>query len=425
MKIQHILGSLLSLSLGLIWAAAAQAQATETPVPVRATTAVEREIAAGKTFVATAHPVQHAVLGSAVDGRVIEFNYEEGDRIEEGEAVVQLLTNTINLQWQAALAELDSRRAELEELENGTRPEEIEQLKARMLAAEARQQYLTLRRDRAVELFENRRVTSAEVRDEAVSAADAAEQAYIEAKAAYELAVAGPRAEQIAQARAQVARQKAIADELEDRMKKFTIRTRFTGYLIKKSTEVGAWASQGGAVAEIAHLDSMDIIANVPEHDIPHLELGKEVSVELYALPGQQFLGTLISVTPQADTRARTFPVKIRVKNLFQHGQPVIKGGMMGRVTLQTGERKTALLVPKDAVVLNGNTRVVYKVVPSGNELTVAPVPVVIGVADGSWLEVTGDLKPGEQVVVRGNERLRPGQKVTVLPEPEATAAGS
>lgn len=428
----HVASFLLSAPLLFAFLSTLHAQAPSAPVMVAPI--VEHDIAAHKPFVGTIMPIKHAILGSAVDGRVIEFNYEEGDRVENGAAVAQLLTNTIELQRQAAAAELDVRQAELEEVQNGTRPEEIKQMEARMRAAEARVRYLNARRDRAVELYDKRGVTSKEVRDEAVSASDAAEQSLLEAKAAYELAVAGPRAEQIAQAKAQVAMQTAVVQELEDRIKKYTIRTRFDGYIVKKSTEVGAWASSGGAIAEVAQLDSVDLVANVPEQDIPYVQLGEEVTVNVFAYPDRQFVGKVFSVNPQADIRARTFPVKIRIVNQIIDGKPLLKAGMMGNVLLQAGQRKMAMLVPKDAVVLGGGSPMVF-VVASGEpakpeksaitmvgnpqgakpSLTARPVPVKLGVSVGSSIEVIGDLKVGMKVVTQGNERLRPGQNVNII----------
>jgi multidrug efflux pump subunit AcrA (membrane-fusion protein) len=75
------------------------------------------------------------------------------------------------------------------------------------------------------------------------------------------------------------------------------------------------------------------------------------------------------------------------------------------------GEKRKALLVPKDAVVAAGNQRIVYAV----NSDTVLPVPInVLGYYDGE-AAIEGGLKTGQKVVVRGNERLRPGQTVQVI----------
>lgn len=404
--------------------APAWAQGPSRDAPVRAVAIRQDEFSSSKTFVGTVHPSKHAVLGSAVDGRVVEFKFEEGDLVEADQPVAELLTNTIKMQRDAALAELAVREAELEELEKGTRQLEIDQMEARMLAAKSRKDYMDLRRNRAVELYEKRGVTSKEVYDEAVSAADAAQQQYMDALKAFELAKEGPRKEQIAQAIARKDVQVAIVQELEDRIKKYTIRSLFKGYLVKKSTEIGAWATSGGAIAEVAKLDEVDVIANVPEQDVPHVRVGREVQVEAYAYPGRTFPGTVIAVIPQADIRARTFPVKVRVSNEFEGNQPVLKAGMMGEVTLQTSETKTGLLVPKDAVVLNRGAKVVFVVTSAEQGQVVTMVPVTLGIHVGSDIEVVGNLEAGMLVVTQGNERLRPGQAVTVLPETTQVSAG-
>ena len=83
---------------------------------------------------------------------------------------------------------------------------------------------------------------------------------------------------------------------------------------------------------------------------------------------------------------------------------------MEAMVTFNLATKIKALLVPKDAVVTAGDNRLVFMV----NDGKALPVPVkIIGYYDGD-VAVEGNLKPGIQVVIRGNERLRPGQAVTI-----------
>ena len=80
-------------------------------------------------------------------------------------------------------------------------------------------------------------------------------------------------------------------------------------------------------------------------------------------------------------------------------------------VTFNLAAQKSAMLVPKDAVVTAGNNRLVFIV----NDGKAIPVPVkILGYYDGN-VEVAGKLAPGSKVVIRGNERLRPGQPVSVI----------
>ena len=405
------------LPIFLLLGAAVPAAEQRPPAPVVVAAVVESEVAAGQSFVGTVVPSKLAVVGSAVDGRVIEFPLNEGDRVERGQTLAQLLTETIGLEVAAAEAELQLRQQELAELENGSRPQELEQAKARMLASEAVMKYLQSRRARAEALWKRGQSTSEEELERAVSEGLAAEQSFQEAKATWELVVEGPRKEKIAQARAQVAMQQVIVGQLKDQLAKHTVISRFDGYVTAEHTEVGAWLKKGDPVAEVAALDEVEISVQVVEQHVAHLHLGTEVRVEVPALPDRVFTGTIARIVPQADVRARTFPVKVRVKNEITQGVPLLKSGMYCRVFLPTGPKQKALLVPKDALVLGGPKPVLFLVqgysakTPQG---TVQPVPVELGIAVGQAVAITGPVTPGQYVVVQGNERLRPGQPVMV-----------
>lgn len=385
--------------------------------PVVVAVVQEREVASGQTFVGTVMPLKRSSVGSAVDGRVVEFPVNEGDRVEKGQALAQLLTETIRLQTEAAEAELELRKAELAELENGSRPEEVEQAQARMLGAKALMDYSTAKLKRTRTLFETGRAITEDQLQEALSLATNAEQTWREAKAAHDLAVQGPRHEKIGQARARVASQQALVDQLKDQFKKHTMIAPFDGYVVAEHTEVGQWVSRGELVAEVVALDEVDIVAHVLESQIPFVRVGMEARVEVPSVPNRTFTGRVALIVPQADVRARTFPVKIRVENPLEEGTPLLKAGMLGRVTLPTGATQQALLLPKDALVLGGPTPLVYVVTADPKQPKqgkVHPVSVELGVSSGTLIQVRGNLEEGQQVVVQGNERLRPGQDVLV-----------
>ncbi|GIW90707.1 MAG: hemolysin D [Pirellulaceae bacterium] len=379
---------------------------------------IEQSVLAGQEFVGTVVPEKRVVVGSAVDGRVIEFPIDEGQRVEAGATLAQLLTDTISLELQAAEAELELRREELAELENGSLPEEIAQALARMHQAQAQWQYAQARYQRSERLFRENMATSQEELDEARSAAQVAKAAYEESQAAYELIQKGPRAEKIAQARARLAMQQALVERLRDQIRKHTVVSRFAGYVVAEYTEVGAWLKRGDPVAEIIALDQVEVLVQVPENYIGALQHGHEVRVDVPALPQHTFLGTIRTVVPQADLRARTFPVKVLVTNTITPQGPLLKAGMLARVVLPIGKPEVATLVPKDALVLGGTSPMVFVVVQDASQpgpMTVRAVPVELGVAHDGSVQVRGAVRAGDLVVVEGNERLRPGQPVEVL----------
>ncbi|MGC3971298.1 MAG: hypothetical protein QM775_29335 [Pirellulales bacterium] len=111
--------------------------------------------------------------------------------------------------------------------------------------------------------------------------------------------------------------------------------------------------------------------------------------------------------------------MKVRLKNkLDAAGHPLVKSGMFARVWLPVERREQVLLIPQDAVVMGGPVPIVYAAVrsSSGAEDAVAKlIPVTLGSAFDEYFEVSGPLQPGMELVIEGNERLRPDQPVRIV----------
>jgi hypothetical protein len=113
------------------------------------------------------------------------------------------------------------------------------------------------------------------------------------------------------------------------------------------------------------------------------------------------------------------------LKNRIEEERPLLLAGMLARVEVPIGERRMLPLIPKDALVLNGNDRSVFVVETSnGNGTTsgettgiVRKVEVDLGVAVEGRIQVIGDIHVGDLVVVEGNERLIPNAKVKFVPQ--------
>jgi RND family efflux transporter MFP subunit len=239
---------------------------------------------------------------------------------------------------------------------------------------------------------------------------------------AHQMAVEGPRVEKIQQARAKQASQRDLVRQLEDQRKKHTMTAPFDGYVVTEGTEIGEWVSRGQVVAKIVYLDKVEVEAHVLDSHIDHVRTGMPVRVEIPASKSPLFIGQVSAVVPEADSKTRTFPIKVLVQNILREDGPVLKSGMLARATLPTGAPTESLLVPKDAIVFGGPAPMVYVIgLNEGSALEgkVRPVPVQLGVADGAWIVVEGELQAEQLVVVLGNERLRPGQDVKVIKERE------
>ncbi len=214
-------------------------------------------------------------------------------------------------------------------------------------------------------------------------------------------------------------RLRATRKSLENQLTKKQIKAPLSGYVVKRYCQVGQWLGEGDPAVTLVVPDPILFMVPVPERYIPSIIIGDNASVTFDALPGKIFQGRIEAVIPKADKAARTFPVRINIAN----PEGAIKPGMLGRATLPAGKPHKAILVPKDALVLSGNGKVVYVVI----DQTARMVPVETGASHGPLIEVKGDLKPDLKVVVRGNERLRPGQAVQIVPgsSPPKTSHGT
>jgi hypothetical protein len=100
--------------------------------------------------------------------------------------------------------------------------------------------------------------------------------------------------------------------------------------------------------------------------------------------------------------------------------EPLLKGGMLARVWLPVGKTGSATVVPKDAVVLGVARPFVYVVdggpTAAAGTGAVRAVEVSLGAAVEGHVEVRVGVEAGQLVVIRGNERLRPGAAVAFQP---------
>jgi HlyD family secretion protein len=388
----------------------------ETSSPVIVAPVVEREIHTGHRVVGTVMPARTSIVGSAVDGRVMEYLVRAGDPVAQGDVLARLLTQTLEIELAAAKAQLAIRDAELAELEAGSRPQDIEEARASARRAAIVQQNAEQKLQRAESLLARGAINQDEY-ESLREAALSAEQTRLAADAALSRTEEGSRKEVIDQSRAARQLQREQVRLIEDRLEKFIIRAPFDGFVSVEGTQQGEWIQTGDPIATIVQMDEVDVVANVPSEFAVRLSGGATVRVEFSQLPEELLTGTVTRIVPTADVSTRTYPVHVRMANRIDADGPLVLAGMLARLDLPTGSLARGLLVPKDALVLNrGQRRVLVVERRPGNLLQgrVRAVDVTPGVAVGNLMQVAGDLSADDVVVIRGNERLSDGQAVTI-----------
>ena len=202
-----------------------------------------------------------------------------------------------------------------------------------------------------------------------------------------------------------MARLEADLARLEDDLARTTIRAPFAGVVIAEHVAPGEWLGAGGAVADLVDVTTLELGLEVPGQYFSGLAIGERVHVVFDALAGREVTGVVRALIPSADSRARTFPVKVDIPNADR----AIAVGMLGRAQISIGQSRPVVAVPKDALVTQGQRQSVFVIDDEGRAQAVV---VTTGDSVDGWIAVTGGIEAGDRIIVRGNERLQPGSKV-------------
>jgi len=179
-----------------------------------------------------------------------------------------------------------------------------------------------------------------------------------------------------------------------------------SGTIASRSIKPGNFVQINTPIFRIVDNSRLEATLNVPERDLETLKAGLPVSLQVDALPGKSFAGSVDRIAPVVDAGSGTF----RVVCAFQGGG-LLQPGMFGRIRIDYDQRANALVIPRTALLDDESDPAVF--VARGGKA--ARVPVKLGYMDGEWAEVLSGLKPGEQVVTAGKVALREGSAVQVL----------
>ncbi|MEO0545984.1 MAG: efflux RND transporter periplasmic adaptor subunit [Pseudomonadota bacterium] len=210
---------------------------------------------------------------------------------------------------------------------------------------------------------------------------------------------------QLAEAEAREQSRKAQLAEAQYRFERSKIMAPFSGVIIEVSTIPGAYIQAGSSVVRMIDIDAVEIQASVPTRYVKSLQPGQTMKASFET--GEELPLNLRAVLPLEDPSTRTRSVRFTSPGLSAIGNMAV--GQALTVQIPVGEARSVLSVPKDALVQGRGGWSVF-VAAEGKA---QPRTVQIGVALGGRYEVLSGLQEGDQVVVRGNERLRPGQSIT------------
>jgi multidrug resistance efflux pump len=331
-------------------------------------------------------------VGSRISGRVAAVLVKEGQEVKQGEPLIRFESYDLDAkradasaavaQAEANLekalngsrpeeiaearAQAEAARAALEQARNGPRPQEIDAARADLKAADADLEVATATLARIEQLtrsgvasrqdYDNAKAVfdSARARRDAArqkldlllagtrrEEIERAERQYQQAVANRQLVERGPRKEDIAAARAQLERARAALGQVETQAAELEVESPADAFVEVMQVRPGDLINPGASVATLVEVDRLWVRVYVPEPELGHVQLGKEVSVKVDTFPDEGFRGRVEQIASRGEFTPRNvqtreerahqvFAVRVRLDNSSRR----LRAGMAADVTV-------------------------------------------------------------------------------------------
>ena len=375
---------------------------------------------------ATGYVVAHHTINvnSKVTGRLAWIGVEKGDKVKEGQVLVRLENDEFRASYEQAKGAVENARAYLEELQHGSRPEEIQQAQHNLDEARATLANDKLTLDRTKELAAGG-VVSKQQLDDATAKFEADQQRANSLQRAFELSKIGPRPEEIVRARGALAQAQGAADYAKSQLDATIIRAPVTGTILDRTAEKGelitsqfASAAAGGpqgSVVSLADLNDLQVELDIAQADFSRLGPAQKATVTTDAYPDKVYDGVIAQISPEANRQKATVQVKVQVLNPDKYPDVQLRPEMNATVkflaneTPKTSKGPAGVFVPSTAIRDRDGKKIVL--IAFNGKVVAREIHVVSQRADGA---LVGGLIGGENVVTAAPATLKDGDKIKI-----------
>jgi HlyD family secretion protein len=324
--------------------------------------AAETSEVGGTVLSATGYIVAHHTINvnSKVTGRLAWIGVEKGDKVKEGQVLVRLEDEEFRASSEQAKGALENARAYLDELEHGSRPEEIQQAQHNLDEARATLVNDKLTLDRTKELSAGG-VVSRQALDDATAKFDSDQQRVNSLDKGFQLMKIGPRPEEIARARGSLAQVQGQLDYAKSQLDATVIRAPVTGTILDRTAEKGelitaqfASAAAGGpqgSVVSLADLNDLQVELDIAQADFARLSPKQKGIVTTDTYPDKMYDGEIAQISPEANRQKATVQVKVQVLNPGKYPDVFLRPEMNATVKFLADQPKATSSQPAGALV--------------------------------------------------------------------------
>jgi HlyD family secretion protein len=362
-------------------------------------------------YIVAAHKTE---LASKVSGRVAWIGVEKGDRVRQGQELVRLEDEEFRARLTEAVGQLNSLKARLAALENGSRPEETARAQAELeqVRADLENARLSLNRTRTMV---EQGILAQQTLDDAQARYQAQAARFAAFEKSYALMREGPRREEIQAMRAQVQQAEGSRAFAQSQLENTIIRAPISGVILERNVERGEFVTTGfasdrgakGYVVSLADLSDLQVELDVNQNDFAKLGATQPAVVQTDAYPERKYRGVIAEISPEANRQKATVQVKVKVLNPDEYLRPEMNASVAfhsSEEAEQRGETDSWLSLPASAV----RDGAVFVVV-DGKALRRA---VQISGTSAQGVMISSGLTGGEDVILNPPAELSDGQPV-------------
>ena len=379
--------------------------------PVATDSAGEQMVLTATGYIIAAHKIE---VASKVNGRVAWIGVDKGDKVQAGQVLVRLEDDEYRAQVEQEKGQLANLQAKLAEDEHGSRPEEIQRARADVDQAKADMADAKASLERTAQLVKEG-VLAKQSLDDAQAKYDGDVAKVASLQRTLDLAVLGPRKEEIDQIRGQIEQAQGSLAYAQTQLDNTIIKAPVTGTILDRNVEKGEFITTGfvgdkgakGYIVTMADLNDLQVELDISQNDFPKLGPQQKGTVTTDAYPDKKYQGVIEQVSPEADRAKATVQVKVRVLNPDDFLRPDMNAtvAFYNDVKNQpTTAAKHVIVIPPGAVQ-NGAVFVV-----ADGRARKRPVSTD-GTSDKGVLIASG-LIGGEDLIVNPPAGLKDGQKV-------------
>jgi len=209
------------------------------------------------------------------------------------------------------------------------------------------------------------------------------------------------------------ARLEGVMVAMEDRI----VRAPITGVLGFRNVSEGSLATANTVITTLDDISVIKLDFTVPEKHLAQLSTGQKILAKTIAYPDRVFEGEVRVVSSRIDPVTRSVSLRAHINNT----RGLLRPGMLMTVEMELNEQLSMVVPELSAIVSQGNA---YVFVVDDNNL-VQQVKVELGRRRPGVVEILSGLNPGDRVISRGVNKVRPGQKVSIITSDSVTSMAS